>query len=141
MRSIMLTPEDDRFHLVAENDLTVTQVRAIVKLSCSEPEPLPGGRIAERIGASPAAVSRALEDLVQKGLVSRRESSEDRRVRLFTVTASGAELAAELFALRRAQIDSFLGGLEPADRARLEAALEPLAASGRLGVACAEASS
>ena len=36
-------------------------------LACSDPEPLAGGQIAERIGVSPAAVSRALDGLVQKG--------------------------------------------------------------------------
>ncbi len=132
MRAVMLTPEDDHFRVIEENDLTVSQVRAIVMLACSDPEPLAGGRIAARIGASPAAVSRALEGLVQKGFVTRRESEEDRRVRLFTITDPGRELAGDLVALRRAQIDNFLDTLDPAQRDAVGEALSPLADQGLL---------
>ncbi len=132
VRAIMLTPEDDHFRVIEENDLTVSQVRATVMLACSDPEPIAGGRIAERLGASPAAVSRALEGLVQRGFVSRRESEEDRRVRLFSITDPGRELAGDLVALRRAQIDRFLEAVEPEGRAAIAAALAPLAASGLL---------
>ena len=128
LRAILLTPEDDRFRVIEENDLTVTQVRATVMLACSDPEPLAGGRIAERIGASPAAVSRALEGLVRKGFVTRHESEEDRRVRPFSITDPGRELAGDLVALRRAQIDRFLDTLDAAHRDRLRDALAPLAA-------------
>jgi len=53
MRAIMLTPEDDHFKAIEENDLTVSQVRALVMLACDDPEPISGGRIAERIGGLP----------------------------------------------------------------------------------------
>ena len=132
MRAIMLTPDEDRFKAIEENDLTVSQVRALVTLACADPEPVSGGRIAERIGASPAAVSRALDGLVQKGFVTRRESTTDRRVRLFATTAPGLELADDLVALRRAQIDGFLNTLTPAERERVHDALVPLAATERI---------
>jgi DNA-binding MarR family transcriptional regulator len=135
MRAVMLTPEDDHFRVIEENDLTVSQVRSIVMLACSDPEPVAGGRIAARIGASPAAVSRALEGLVQKGFVTRRESEEDRRVRLFSITDPGRELADDLVALRRAQIDRFLDTLEPSHRDAIRDALSPLAAEGLLNPA------
>jgi len=135
MRAIMLTPEDDHFKVIEENDLTVSQVRAIMMLACADPEALAGGRIAERIGASPPAVSRALDGLVQKGFVTRRESVEDRRVRLFSITDPGRELAGDLVALRRAQIDRFLDTLDPTQRDAIRAALAPLAAAGLLNPA------
>jgi DNA-binding MarR family transcriptional regulator len=131
MRTVQMSPEDDRFKAIEEHDLSVTQLRATATLSCAG-EPLSGGAIAERVGATPGAVSRALDDLVQKSLVTRRESEDDRRVRLFSVTALGGELAAELFALKRAQVDRFVESLDEADRERLETALAPLAASGLL---------
>ena len=130
MRAIMLTPEDDHFKVIEENDLTVSQVRSLVMLACKDPEPVAGGRIAERIGASPAAVSRALDGLVQKGFVARRESAEDRRVRLFSITPAGRELAEDLVALRRAQIDRFLNTLTAEQRDRVHEALTPLASAG-----------
>jgi MarR family 2-MHQ and catechol resistance regulon transcriptional repressor len=131
LRTVQMSPEDDRFKAIEEHDLSVTQLRATATLSCAA-EQLPGGAIAERVGATPGAVSRALDDLVRKGLVTRRESEDDRRVRLFSVTPAGAELAAQLFALKRAQVDRFLDRLDEADRERLEAALVPLAAGGHL---------
>jgi DNA-binding MarR family transcriptional regulator len=131
LRTVQMSPEDDRFKAIGEHDLSVTQLRATAVLSCAG-EPLSGGAIAERVGATPGAVSRALDDLVRKGLVSRRESEDDRRVRLFSVTAAGGELAARLFALKRAQVDRFVENLGEADRDRLEAALAPLAAGGHL---------
>lgn len=133
VRAVLLTPEDDRFGVIEENDLTVTQVRATMKLACADPAPLAGGQVAERIGASPAAVSRALEGLVRKGLVSRRESEEDRRVRLFSITDRGRELADDLVALRRAQIDRYLDTLDAEQRDRIGVALAPLVAEGALG--------
>lgn len=135
LRAVMLTPDADRFDVIEENDLTVTQVRATMMLAGSDPEPLAGGRIAERIGASPGAVSRALEGLVRKGFTTRRECEEDRRVRLFSITGPGRELADDLVALRRAQIERYLDTLEPADRERIRDALAPLAAAGLLNTA------
>jgi DNA-binding MarR family transcriptional regulator len=135
LREVMLTPDADRFGVIEENDLTVSQVRAIVMLACSDPEPIAGGRIAERIGASPAAVSRALDGLVQRGFITRRECEQDRRVRLFSITEPGRRLADDLVALRHAQIERYLETLEPADRERIGDALAPLAASGLLNTA------
>ena len=88
-------------------------------LACSDPEPLPGGRIAERLGISPAATSRALDGLVNKGLLVRSESAEDRRVRLFAITAAGRDAAERLTALKRAQLERFVAGLEPGQREAL----------------------
>ena len=44
LRRLMLNPEADHLRAVDELELTVTQVRAIHMLACSDPEPLPGGR-------------------------------------------------------------------------------------------------
>jgi DNA-binding MarR family transcriptional regulator len=134
MRTVMLTPDADRFEVLERHDLTVSQVRAIVTLACADAEPLPGGRLAERLGISAAAISRALDGLVQKGFVERRESPEDRRVKLVTVTASGRELADDLVALRRAQIDCFLETLDPEQHELIGDALGSLAEAGLLGV-------
>ncbi len=80
VKQLMLDPEADHLRAIEENDLTVSQVRALMLLAGSD-EPVPGARIAERLGFSPAAVSRALDGLVRDGFVVRSESAEDRRVR------------------------------------------------------------
>jgi DNA-binding MarR family transcriptional regulator len=131
MRAVQMSPEDDRFKAIEEHDLSVTQLRATATLACAG-EPLSGGAIAERVGTTPGAVSRALDALVGMVLVRRRESEAHRRVRLFWVTAAGGEPAARLFALKRAQADRFVERLDAGDRGRLEAALAPLADAGLL---------
>jgi len=62
-RQLTLDPEADHLRAVDELDLTLSQVRAIHMLECSDPEPLSGSRVAERLGISPAATSRALDGL------------------------------------------------------------------------------
>jgi DNA-binding MarR family transcriptional regulator len=123
LHGLLNDPDAGHFQVIEERDLSISQVRALLTLACSDPEPLPGGRIAERLGASPAAMSRALDGLVRKGLLERRESAEDRRVRLVAITDAGREIAAELTALRRAQIERFVGTLPPERIELLAAAL------------------
>ena len=126
LRSITMSPGIDHFRLIEDNDLTVSQVRATMSLACADPEPLSGARLAEQLGVSAPAMSRALDGLVQKGFVERTESSADRRVRLLTITDAGRELAEGLTTLRRAQIDRFLESLGPDRAAALAAALDVL---------------
>jgi DNA-binding MarR family transcriptional regulator len=123
VRELMLDPGADHLRAIEENDLSVSQVRALMVLACAE-EPVPGARLAERLGFSPAAVSRALDGLVRDGLAVRSESAEDRRVRPFAATDRGRELADELSALRRAQLDRFVERLEPDQREALASAMD-----------------
>lgn len=123
LRKLTLDPEADHLRAIEENDLTVSQVRALMLLACSD-EPVVGARIAERLGFSAAAVSRALDGLVRGGFAVRSESAEDRRVRPFAVTELGRELADELRALRRAQLERFVERLDAGQRAALAAAMD-----------------
>lgn len=118
-------PEGDHLRAIEEHDLTISQVRSLLVLSCSE-EPLPGGRIAERLGISPAAISRALDALDRQGLVERSESAEDRRVRPFAITAAGRAVTDEVTALKRAQLERFVASLDDRQRKLWEAALDSL---------------
>jgi DNA-binding MarR family transcriptional regulator len=119
-------PEGDHLRAIEEHDLTISQVRSLLVLSCAE-EPLPGGRIAERLGISPAAISRALDGLVRQGLVERCEpSAEDRRIRPFAITAAGRTVADEVTALKRAQLERFVASLDERQRGLWEAAIDGL---------------
>jgi DNA-binding MarR family transcriptional regulator len=129
-RRLTLDPEADHLRAVDELDLTLSQVRAIHMIECSDPEPLSGSRVAERLGISPAATSRALDGLVNKGFLVRTESNEDRRVRLFAITAAGRAAAERLAALKRAQLERFVAGLEPGQREGLSRALDELVSTG-----------
>ena len=97
------------------------EVIVLIAAGCSNDE------VGERLGISPAATSRALDGLVNKGILVRTESAEDRRVRLFAITADGRAAAERLAALKRAQLERFVAGLEPGQREALSAALDDLA--------------
>jgi DNA-binding MarR family transcriptional regulator len=110
-----------------ESGLTLTQVKALLMLAGPEgEEPYAGRDIAERLEVSLASVSRAVDGLVRARLVSRVEDAEDRRVRRLTITDKGRRLAGEIVAARMADMEAFAASLTPAQRRKLDAALDAM---------------
>src|SRR5438132_6886537 len=65
-----------------------------------EPErPLPMGRLAATLGCDASNVTGLVDRLEARGLVQRRPSSDDRRVKVLQLTPAGSRLRAQL--LRR----------------------------------------
>jgi DNA-binding MarR family transcriptional regulator len=122
LRRLFVDPRADHLGAIEDKRLCLSQVRALFILTGRE-EPITAGELAERVGLSPAAMSRSLEALVKRRLVTRRESSSDRRVRLVEIAARGEAIVEELIALRRAGLERFVADLEPEPRAQLSAAL------------------
>jgi DNA-binding MarR family transcriptional regulator len=123
-RRVTLTTTAERIRMIEESELSMTQVKALLLLVDGGRHT--GGAMAERLGISPAAASRAIDAMIQKGLATRSECSDDRRVRLLEATDAGIELAAGIADLRKAQIEQFLGTLEPEVLDGLIEALGPL---------------
>jgi DNA-binding MarR family transcriptional regulator len=122
LRRLFLDPRADHLGAIEDKRLGLTQVRALFILAGRE-TPITAGELAGRVGLSPAAMSRSLETLVKRRLVTRRESSSDRRVRLVEIAARGEAIVEELVALRRAGLERFVAELEPEQRTQLSAAL------------------
>src|ERR1700727_1259306 len=59
--------------------------------------PLPVNTIGPIVDLTPGSISTAVDRLVAKGLVSRVESAEDRRVRIVALTPPGKDLIASAF--------------------------------------------
>src|SRR5580692_3532373 len=59
--------------------------------------PLPVNTIGPKVHLTPGSISTAVDRLLDKGLVSRVESSEDRRVRIVSLTPKGKELITPIF--------------------------------------------
>jgi DNA-binding MarR family transcriptional regulator len=118
MRRLFLDPRADHLGAIEERKLTLTQVRALFVLACA-PEPQPAGDLAERLGLSPAATSRALDTLVRRRLITRRESSADRRVRLVEIADRGQDVVDEIVALRLAGLEKFLADVDSDQLRRL----------------------
>src|SRR5580700_6468074 len=65
--------------------------------------PLPVNVIGPKVNLTPGSISVAVDRLVSKGLVSRAESSEDRRVRIVALTPHGKSVITPIF---RAYVDT-----------------------------------
>jgi DNA-binding MarR family transcriptional regulator len=129
LRALLLDPRADHLGAIEEHGLSVTQVRALLLLSAEPPDELTPGAIAERLGLSPAAISRALDALVRRDLVVRRECREDRRVRRVSLTAAGRRLIDEVMSLRDRGIARHLERVPEPARAQLAAALAAIGPS------------
>lgn len=64
--------------------------------------PMPVNTLGPKVGLTPGAISIAVDRLFDRELVSRTESSEDRRVRIVSLTDSGRKLIEPLFACHAA---------------------------------------
>jgi MarR family 2-MHQ and catechol resistance regulon transcriptional repressor len=66
--------------------------------------PLPVNTIGPKVNLTPGSISVAVDRLLARGLVSRVESREDRRVRVVSLTSKGKELIAPVFRKHAAEI-------------------------------------
>ena len=86
--------------------------------------PLPVNTIGPIVDLTPGSISIAVDRLVAKGLVSRVESAEDRRVRIVALTPSGKDLIASAFREHSGQMKRVFSELSPEELRRLEAGLK-----------------
>ena len=102
--------------IAAEFRLSPPQVHALRLL---EPDrPLPMGRLACALGCDASNVTGIVDRLEQRGLIERRPSERDRRVKVLVVTAEGAEVRRALM-IRLGEPPQAIAALSPADRRRL----------------------
>ena len=66
--------------------------------------PLPVNTIGPKVFLTPGSISTAVDRLVERGLVGRVESPEDRRVRIVSLTPKGKRLIAPIFRKHAAEI-------------------------------------
>jgi MarR family 2-MHQ and catechol resistance regulon transcriptional repressor len=85
---------------------------------------LPVNTIGPIVGLTPGSISIAVDRLVEKGLVSRAESTEDRRVRIVALTRRGRDLIVPAFRKHAGQMRKLFSGLSPEELRGLEAALK-----------------
>jgi MarR family 2-MHQ and catechol resistance regulon transcriptional repressor len=86
--------------------------------------PLPVNTIGPIVDLTPGSISIAVDRLVAKGLVSRVESAEDRRVRVVALTPCGKELIASAFRKHSGQMKRVFSELSPEELHSLEATLK-----------------
>ena len=86
--------------------------------------PLPVNTIGPIVDLTPGSISTAVDRLFAKGLVSRTESAEDRRVRIVALTARGKDLIASAFREHSGQMKKVFSELSPEELRGLEAVLK-----------------
>ena len=86
--------------------------------------PLPVNTIGPIVNLTPGSISIAVERLVEKGLVSRVESAEDRRVRMVALTPAGRSLIVAAFRKHVAQMRRVFSELSAGELCDFEVALK-----------------
>lgn len=111
------------YAIFEELDLTLTQVKALTALSSDE---LTVKELAERLGLSLPGASRAVDALVDRDLIARREDSADRRMKRLRCTEAGRVSLQRLDEVRLAGLEQFTAKLPAGQAERLSAALRPI---------------
>lgn len=83
--------------------------------------------VAKLTGLTRGAVSKLITRLLEKGLVSRKESSNDRRYQDIELTTKGALLVPKLAVLADQNDSEFFSCLNKTERSQLKAILQKLA--------------
>ena len=88
--------------------------------------PLPVNTIGPKVWLTPGSISVAVERLVKKGLVARKERSHDRRVRQVELTAKGRALITLGFREHAAAMEDTVSALSTRERQTLLRLLKKL---------------
>jgi DNA-binding MarR family transcriptional regulator len=123
--------ETEGLNYLADRDLSLPQVRLLLLLSGTD-EPLPLHRVGEELGLSDAAACRNVDRLVKSGSVARRESAEDRRVRLVSITDDGRALIDQHLEVRRAAVRTLVDRLPDDEVSAFAALMDRLYSGGHL---------
>lgn len=110
------------FNAIAELDLSFTQIKALCALEMEDRE-LSVKALAESLGVSLAAMSRAVDGLFERGLVEREEDPDDRRMKRLRLTGSGREVPEALGAARLSALSELIEALDDDEAEALGAAL------------------
>ena len=86
--------------------------------------PLPVNTIGPIVNLTPGSISTAVDRLFAKGLVSRVESTEDRRVRIVALTPRGKNLIVSAFRKHSGQMKRVFAELSPEELRGLEVMLK-----------------
>jgi DNA-binding MarR family transcriptional regulator len=128
LRHLFLYDRGNQLRVIEDSGLSMTQCKALLELGGLGQGT---GRwqvsdLAAVFGVSVPSMSRAVDCLVKKGLATRVEDPDDRRVRRVEITAAGSDLVETLVAIRRSGMEAFASTLSAAQRRKLDAAIDSL---------------
>lgn len=85
---------------------------------------LPVNAIGPKVHLTPGSISVAVDRLLERGLVSRVESADDRRVRIVALTKAGKDLITPIFRKHSAEIEKMFADASPRELQTLETVLK-----------------
>lgn len=109
--------------LAAELDLSPAQCHLLTRLDPDRPMPM--GELASALACDASNVTGLVDRLESRGLLQRSPSHEDRRVKVLSLTPTGARVRAALLD-RMTSSPPTLGRLSPADQRALARILRQL---------------
>jgi DNA-binding MarR family transcriptional regulator len=125
LKRVLTTNNREFFEALQEAGISFTQLKCLGTLS-EAGAPMSLGALSDELALSPAAVSRAVDGLVQRGELRREEDPEDRRSKIVSLAAKGRATYDRSMAVRLAAVRSFVEDLEPQEREALGSALHPI---------------
>jgi DNA-binding MarR family transcriptional regulator len=111
------------FAAIAELDLSFTQIKALCALDDAGEERSVGA-LAEALGTSLAAMSRAVDGLYERGLVGREEDPADRRMKRVRLTDEGRSVPTALAEGRLTALAELIESFDEEEERALAAALD-----------------
>jgi DNA-binding MarR family transcriptional regulator len=120
---LMRTATVGTFNAIAELDLSFTQIKALCALD-TDGEERSVKALAESLGVSLPAMSRAVDGLFERGFVGREEDREDRRMKRVGLTEAGRAVPRALNESRLSALQGLIGSLGDQEAQALAHALE-----------------
>jgi DNA-binding MarR family transcriptional regulator len=111
-------------------DLTLIQMGTLMLLDAPG-EPMTVKELAGHLDRSVAAVSRMIDQLVQRELVLRREDEQDRRARRLSLSAAGQALLGQVMSRRAEAQKALMAYLDASEREQVMRGMELLAEAAR----------
>lgn len=115
--------EPVQVRLWQEQELTLTQLTVLRILRAG---PLTAGRLGHEAGLSPTSVTRIVDRLERRGLVSRRREGEDRRYVEIHLEPAGESLIGQLKIFRGSDLHQAVEAMTGHERRRLITSLRRL---------------
>jgi DNA-binding MarR family transcriptional regulator len=125
LKQVLTTKNREFFQALQEACISFTQLKCLGILS-EAGAPMSLGALSHELALSPAAISRAVDGLVQRGELKREEDPEDRRSKIVSLAPKGRSTYDRIMAVRLAGVRSFIEELEPSEREALGSALHPI---------------
>ncbi|HKE80349.1 MAG TPA: MarR family transcriptional regulator [Solirubrobacteraceae bacterium] len=122
---LMRGSSQQMYAVIAELDLTITQMKALHVLSGCDRE-VSVKELSDRLALSLPGASRTVDALLRRGWVERREDPDDRRMKRVGITAAGRSIVDRIETARLAGLEQYATSLTPEQRTRLSEALSDL---------------